>query len=398
MPMNNIKDILEKNGCAVSVDGDFLDVNLDGERNRIKVTQDWIDAISSYKKSRQFSFDEGRKVLSGYKTVEAGVSRISQSFFLRPNYEFKSNNSKKVVFRSESTTDFILAFFFSNEYSEYFNAIVKRRLTRKVRRINVIEDILWKPPTIKYSVARKIDREKLLADATLCFENCLFKLAVDKGQCWELMKSRSKSKQIIYDETDDDEMTIPLAHYDLNLVKYYKVGVSSQFASQSFLSFYHVLEYNFLSVSDEELHSKIKSNIQSTSFNGKSSDIQNIINIVKRHTDRSDEKEMLIRVLRKYIDEDELIDFVSTLENKLGDKKYTKTRSVFGESFNISLKKDHVISNVALVLKHIRNALVHSSDKYNREECHIPLTDSEYIIVDYIPIVKFLAEKLIYAK
>jgi len=56
------------------------------------------------------------------------------------------------------------------------------------------------------------------------------------------------------------------------------------------------------------------------------------------------------------------------------------------------------ISNVAKLLKHVRNALVHSSDKYNRDECHIPLTESENILEDYIPLVRFLAKKVIYAK
>ena len=56
-----------------------------------------------------------------------------------------------------------------------------------------------------------------------------------------------------------------------------------------------------------------------------------------------------------------------------------------------------MIGNTAKVIKHIRNSLVHSSDKFTREECVVPFSESESIVTRYIPIVKFLAEKVIYA-
>ena len=56
----------------------------------------------------------------------------------------------------------------------------------------------------------------------------------------------------------------------------------------------------------------------------------------------------------------------------------------------------HALSNAAKALKHIRNAIVHSSDRYKRDECHIPLTESEDTIGEYIPLVKYFAEQVIY--
>ncbi len=238
----------------------------------------------------------------------------------------------------------------------------------------------------------------MLDDALKCFDSCLFKLAVDYGQAWELYKQR-RSLNIAYTSEDEVELNIPFASYDINLVNYYKVAVSSQFPSQSFLSYYHVLEYNFLSVSEEELQAKLRSNIQSTNFCGSLADIESIINTVKKHNDKSDEKDMLIRVLKKYIEPDELKQFIEEFEENIGEKHYTKTRKVFGENLSINIKNnEHMIPNTAHALKHIRNALVHSSDKYNREDCHIPLTESEELVSFYVPLVCFLAEKIICAK
>ncbi|WP_347299303.1 hypothetical protein, partial [Clostridium perfringens] len=126
----------------------------------------------------------------------------------------------------------------------------------------------------------------------------------------------------IYNSDDEIELNIPLGSYDNNLVNYYKVAVSSQFSSQSFLSYYHILEYNFLSVSEEELQSKLKANIQSTNFSGSSKDIESIINVVKKHNDKSDEKDMLNRVLKKYISQEELKDFIEDFEKVAGEKYY----------------------------------------------------------------------------
>jgi hypothetical protein len=112
----------------------------------------------------------------------------------------------------------------------------------------------------------------------------------------------------------------------------------------------------------------------------------------------SDETEMLMRVLRKYVDEEELIEFISSSEDDAEEKIYTKSREVFGEKLHIQLRPDHAISNTAKLIKHIRNALVHSSDRYSRDDCHIPLTESEDIVREYIPLIRYLSEKVICAK
>ncbi|MBU2591356.1 MAG: hypothetical protein ABIJ24_01895 [Nitrospinota bacterium] len=297
---------------------------------------------------------------------------------------------------SRSSKRFALYFFVSEEYEQYFEAIVSTRLTRG--RVKEFKEMFWFPKTITYSVPRKIDCSKLLSEGMKALEGCLFKLAVERGECWDFSKKRRYKTRGIYGDTDDENMLIPLASYDSNMLKYFKVAISSQFPSQSFLAFYHILEYNFLTVSDEALHGRLKSHIHSTNFYGTDDQLETIISVVKKHNDKSDETEMLSRVLRKYIDEDELIEHINDIESKVGEKLYTKSTEIFGERFQVQNKKDHAITNVAKLLKHVRNALVHSSARYNRDDCHIPLTESEFVVESYIPLIRFLAEKVIYAK
>lgn len=396
MPLTRIKERLEAIDCEVVVTSNSkLTVSYDSNEKEIEVPAEWLSEIKSFNRSNQFDFEASKRKLVGPKSIEIGITRLSQEFFGRPNHEFNSASNRKVKI-STASKRFALHFFHSDEYKDFFEAILVRKF--KGDRDIEFKSLFWFPPTIEFSIPRKTDRSKLIAEGIPALEGCLFKLAVERGECWDFSKKRKRRLFTFYEEQEGEELNIPTATYDENMLKYFKVAVSSQFPSQSFLSFYHVLEYNFLAVSDESLEGKLKSHINSTSFHGDTENLNKIISIVKKHSDNSDETEMLIRVLRKFIDEDELIEFINEIEEKAEEKLYTKNHEVFGERFVIQTKKDHAIGNVAKLLKHVRNALVHSSDRYSREDCHIPLTDSESIVENYIPLVRFLAEKVIYAK
>lgn len=395
MPLTQIKEKLEEVGCTVVIDGKCLIISLNDDEKRLDVPAEWLAEIKSYNKTNQLEFDLEKRKLVGPKSIEVGITRLSQEFFGRPRHEFSSPANRKVRI-SPASKKWALSFFHSVEYKEFFDAVVVRQFKRDDDLS--FNKVMWFPLTIEFSVPRKIEKAKLLSEGEPALEACLFKLAVEKSECWDFAKKRKRRSFTFYEEQEGENLNIPTASYDSNMLKYFKVAVSSQFPSQSFLSFYHVLEYNFISVSDEALQGKLKAHINSTSFQGSEENLEKVISIVKKHSDNSDETEMLMRVLRKYVDEEELIEFIGEIESKAEEKMYTKSHEVFGDRFQVQLKADHTISNVAKMLKHVRNALVHSSDRYNREDCHIPLTDSESVVENYIPLVRFLAEKVIYAK
>jgi hypothetical protein len=253
--------------------------------------------------------------------------------------------------------------------------------------------------TITFQTKRKLTRENLIREGREKCKSCLFALAVNENDCWELRETvKGKGFYIPLSEETDDDLKIPPAIFEDDLVGFYKIAKSSLFPSQAFLSYYHVLEYNFLRVSDEELFNRTKSIINSPNFNSNYDNVNKLLAVLKKHERNLDETSMLKRVITKFIDEEELMNFIRELETKLTDKVYSKPKDeVFGERIPLKLEEGHTIGNTAKVIKHIRNSLVHSSDKYTREECVVPFSESESIVTRYIPIVKFLAEKVIYA-
>jgi hypothetical protein len=133
-----------------------------------------------------------------------------------------------------------------------------------------------------------------------------------------------------------------------------------------------------------------------TNFHTSKGTLDKIISTVRGQDAKSDETEMLRNVLDRFVQESDLIDFIQRFEDKCDEKIYSKKRQVFGEQVQITPIKDYALANSAKVLKHIRNAIVHSSDRYKREDCHIPLSESEDTIAEFVPLARFLAERVIF--
>ena len=87
------------------------------------------------------------------------------------------------------------------------------------------------------------------------------------------------------------------------------------------------------------------------------------------HKRENDETEMLKNVMKRYIDENDIIEFINEYEKFLEKKVYTIKRTIFGNEISATtLTSGHVYGNIAKVIKAIRNALVHSCDRYERND------------------------------
>jgi hypothetical protein len=255
---------------------------------------------------------------------------------------------------------------------------------------------MWLPTTATYTAKGRKTPANLKDTALEKIKNSLFKLAVEQHDCLSVWKPQTRRLKATYLNEPSDDFSIPRVTYDDNVVSFYKVAQASPFPSQGFLAYYHVLEYYFLRVSEDLLHHRLTAMLNDPRFRPGHDNLDKVIALIRGQDARSDETEMLRNVLDRFVPEAGLISFISRFEEMCGEKIYTKKRKVFGEYIEIVLRDGHATSNAAKVLKHVRNAIVHSSDRYKREECHVPLSESETVIEEFIPLVRFFAEQVIY--
>jgi hypothetical protein len=125
--------------------------------------------------------------------------------------------------------------------------------------------------------------------------------------------------------------------------------------------------------------------------------LDHLIQDVLGHAKTTDETEMLKLVIDKYVEEQELLTFVMRYEDHLGERWYTKKRERFGVEAEIKAQLGHVTGNVAKIVRTVRNALVHSSDRFERTGRHMPFSESSDLVLREVPLVKYLAEQVIIA-
>jgi hypothetical protein len=149
-------------------------------------------------------------------------------------------------------------------------------------------------------------------------------------------------------------------------------------------------------VSNERLYEKLANQIKDPKFTvSQNKQIDQLVQIVDKHKRQTDETGMLKNVLNKYVDEAELIQFISSYEKHLNQNVYSTKHNVFGTEIAIPLQENHTIGNTAKHIKETRNAIVHSTDRYEGEIRHIPFSETTSEIERDIPLIKFLAERVI---
>jgi hypothetical protein len=279
---------------------------------------------------------------------------------------------------------------------------------RSVYRSSEISDIrehLYTPVTIRVYNISETSTKAALAHSSVIIESCLFELSYLKhihyrlAEEWPIRERRLHgAERFVFGEpTRGYQLSLPTASFNSDIISFYQLGMTSDIPILQFLAFYQVLEYFYVTVSDEQLYNKLSRQLKDPKFNTAPYYLDRLIQEVLEHRRITDETEMLKNVLSKFIDEAELIKFIHAYEDYLGEKLYTKKRDVFGEEVEVKLAPGHVIGNVAKIIKAVRNALVHSSDFYGRNARHVPFSKSTEIVKREIPLVKFLAERIIIA-
>lgn len=335
--------------------------------------------------------------------------RLYGPLSLRRIFTFGEKNPDTIYAEiSPASAEFINYNRFGEDYIEFCNDRWSRRFYQEQGKDFIdMRETFYRPTTIKVFNLKQSTIDKSVEISNNVINSCLFALSSIRGipmliiTEWE-SRDRNREKEFEFGEKlTGGNLPIKTLKFDNNLFHYYQMAVTSDMPSLKFLAFYQIIEYFFIQVADEELYNKLTRRINDIRFKTNSTHLDKLIQDVENHKRDTDETEMLKLVLKKYVDEDEIIEFIKEYEIFLGkgNEIYTKKRTIFGEEVAANtLQKNHVLGIISKTIKLIRNGLVHSSDRYQRNERYVPFSkEHNEMLKKDIPLIKFLAEKVMIA-
>jgi len=325
------------------------------------------------------------------------------------NYHLGSTDIENLYVEVGRCSDLFANYFrFQPAYLELsMEGPMRFRSRRDGRDFSELKECLFRPLTIKVFNLKETTIKSAIQRSNEIIENCIFTLSslkenpIELLDEWPLRQEKTRNPRDFEYGSHIGNSNLPLPQLKLNstLVRLHQQATSSDIPSLKYLSFYQILEFHFLTVADENLYNSLSRRINDLKFKPVPSQLDKLIQDVVNHKRDNDETEMLKSVLKKYVDESDILDFITRYEAFLGKKVYTPKRTIFGNEISASaLGGGHVYGYVAKTIKTIRNALVHSSDRYERNDRYIPYSkEATTLLETEIPLIKFLADKVIIA-
>ncbi len=324
-------------------------------------------------------------------------------FWRNEEYVFGSINEDVLYIKINECSDDYIWNKMGNEH--FFNYIIDRLRMRRGEDSNFINFSKRFFFTMKIFNTSQSSCENNLKYTNGIVDSCIFSFSSLKQNAISVIEKFPQrrrgrdQKEEIFKVYTENTFNMPKIKVNPHLLKFYQLVSSTDFESHKFLSFYHILEYFFLSVSDQNLYEKISRRINDPKFRTTPHNLDKLIADINSHKVEYDEAEMLKNVLLKYINEDEVAEFIKDYEMILGENIYTKKKILFGvEIAGTNLQSNHIFGVISKHIKTVRNAIVHSSDRHDRNARFIPYSENSMEIVrNETPLLKFLTEKIIIA-
>jgi hypothetical protein len=237
-----------------------------------------------------------------------------------------------------------------------------------------------------------------LMDATLFYLSQARDVALEPQDSWTPVRPPGSSFRR-GPQPDKDDLQLPAASFNPRLCRYYRRAMAAPDPVNRFLALYQVLEHEFFKVADADAIAAIQRSLRKYVVDGKDRHIEEILRDAGAHSRTlGDETALLEAVLKRIATEPELIDYIDAYEKHIRSQPFTKQTkaTIFGKSCWITKESRLVHGEVAKRIKHLRNVLVHSSDRHERGEVFIPGNPAmEAVVEQELPLLQFLAEQAV---
>lgn len=191
----------------------------------------------------------------------------------------------------------------------------------------------------------------------------------------------------------------PSRIYTKKLVDFYRRALYSYDPYVQYISYYHILEYNYDEIFKKNVIADLKNKLTAVGFSYKKDEkIYELFKVIKkrlrdnRNSGQGNENDSLKLVLLEYITIKEIISRISELDNNAIDRYSTKEVSFSkGSKINWNDPRE-ALSGIQKRIYKTRNSLIHS--KSENKEVYSPYKDEDELKQE-IPLIRAIAELII---
>lgn len=298
-----------------------------------------------------------------------------------------------------ASKEFVLAFICACTDQNFQNKKLRIRFY-DMDNISCFED-LCQSLRIHTVIITKDDLDFSFQKAKSIFQSYLFNLAYNYDIVLALT-NENETERLMRHRARREGQLFPYRAYNPELVKYYNQGLSSDVPLAQYLAYYHVAEFFFQSISEQDVFQEIESYITSPSFSPYSKNsIKDFYKKIKKKiqsqkdNDVWDEKNGLLLCLKQFIpDISRLVQAISNLDTS-AISYYTTNDVPFadeGKAINFTLTAEEVYPVLRNRVYSVRNAIVHS--KEGEKLRYEPFIHDKELAKE-IPLIRAIAEEII---
>ncbi len=249
----------------------------------------------------------------------------------------------------------------------------------------------------------KISTPKVCSASNLrqMFDSYLFNISYSYSLTLSIVNFRVEDYDRILSSRRSGQL-FPYRHYKPQLTSYYRQATATSIPFAQYLAFYHVAEYFFQSVSEQDTFQSIQNCITHPAFSPhKPNDIKKLYNLMRKimREQRDDgvwnEKTGLLLCLKRYVpDIESLKESIQSIDsNALSFYKTNMAEFADdGKMIDFDGAIDIIYSSIRDRIYSVRNAIVHS--KESEKARYEPFRHDKQLLKE-IPLIRAVAEEII---
>lgn len=341
-------------------------------------------------------------ILSKKTYMEVAVQVIdrnrSASLMRLDQGAFQINDHKYHFITSRASMKYIFALFcfFSNYPGKYDMSPLRFRSRETCASIEDLFDNYR-----IYTVKIESPQEHSLTEFKRIFDSYLFNISYNYNTSFSIADFSSE-RRFYRTGTRRTGQLFPYKSYRQDLTKYYHQAVATNLPFMQYLAFYHVAEFFFQSISEDDAFQVISGFITRPSFSPyRQEDVRRFYETIKKkmREQRDDgvwnEKNGLLLCLKKYVADLEVLKFsIERLDSTAIDYYKTSLVAFTDESKTINFddEPERVYLSIRDRIYSTRNAIVHS--KYGERLRYEPFKHDKQLAKE-IPLMRAIAEEVI---